>query len=738
MPFQIPLYSLTLFLSALLLFSAQPLVGKMILPLLGGSPSVWNTAMVFFQLLLLGGYAYAHALAKFFPVRLQVILHAALIAIAAASLPLVRPTGIPEGNPLLWQLSTMIPMIAAPFFALSASAPLFQHWFAKSGHTKSDNPYFLYVASNAGSMIALLGYPFLFEPTLTVSQQSFFWMVGYGVLFALTVLCGLLAKPSAAKPEAPLEDSPKPERKTILIWLLLAFCPSSLMLGFTTYVTTDIASVPLFWVVPLALYLLTFIIAFSEKPIIPLLATRMIQAIVMLVFIGVLMLGQNTGHWTAVALHALMFFFTTLLCHQELAALKPKAKHLTLFFLILSLGGALGGIFNALIAPLIFNYPIEYILAIVLALYLRHIDKPEQNFKGAIASLKTYISTIRSHKMRLVIFPGMMVLAIIICYIPHFSIGLFLVSIFAYFTYIMKDMRWAFALTLTVALICNKSMLWMQKDHVLAAERNFFGVLRVYDRSERHILYHGTTVHGAQLSIPKYELMPITYYYPETPVGDIFPMMPLQGDNQYVAAIGLGVGSIACYRESRRHFDFYEIDEDVVKIAENPKLFTYLSGCGSKYTVTLGDGRLKIAQAPDHKYDIIFVDAFSSDNIPMHLLTKEAFEIYKAKLKQNGLLVVHISNRFFFLRDEVALLGKQVGLKTLYNRSKGGDIDENDDTPGKFPATMYTVLTEDPTKITHLLTNAEGWEYVRADETLKPWSDDYSNILRAFNFMHKK
>lgn len=730
MKYQIPLYALTLLLSAFLLFSVQPMVGKYLLPLLGGGPSVWNTAMLFFQLLLLGGYAYAHAMAHFLKPKTQVFIHAAVFLLAALSLPLTLPDGAnPTGHdPLMWQLGTMILMAAGPFFILSSTAPLLQQWFAKSSHSKAENPYFLYVASNAGSMLALLSYPVIIEPMLRLQDQSMAWSWGYGALALLLVTCGLTSK----FPQIPLQPNTTPEtitdEETITwkrrgTWLLLAFVPSSLMLGVTTFITTDIITVPLFWVIPLALYLLSFIIAFSEKPFFTLPLTRILQAMTALFLLALTIVEGMLAVINAAFLHLLFFFFTALMCHQELAALKPKAKHLTEFFLIMSFGGALGGIFNSLLAPLIFPLPYEYMIAIVLGLFCRYLSDPEQRAWPGKALLSQL-----DWKVALTL-----VLALVASVLDHPGVALVCGLAVPVLCFPYLKQRWIFGGLFFAVLLMNPLISWQSLSKSLTIARNYYGVILVSDQDDIRYMTHGITNHGGQGLDPDKKFKQFAYYHDESGIGNAFkiPYMKKAG-LQEIAIIGLGTGSTACYYKAKnRHFDYFEIDPDIIRIAEDPRYFTYLSDCGINYTMHQGDGRLVISTMPDKKYDLINADAFTSDNIPLHIITKEAIEIYLKKLKPDGLLVFHISNRFFILDKELGAVAKSLNLHAISKFNVPKNNQDGKKTRVIKYASRYVILTHNETIVRDLKKIDPEWKDIEPPETMQPWTDDYANILRA-------
>lgn len=721
------------FLSAYLLFVVQPMVGKYLLPLLGGGPSVWNTAMLFFQILLLGGYAYAHGMARFVPVRSQYIVHLSLFVLAALSLPLaLTPGAEPTGqDPMMWQLRTMLGMAAGPFFILSATAPLLQQWFSKTAHERAENPYFLYAASNIGSMLALLSYPFLVEPALNLSSQSFGWSWGYGLLGVLILLSALLSKPATKveeKIESVEEDVPITWRKRGA-WLLLSFIPSSLMLGFTSYITSDVTTVPLFWIIPLSLYLLTFIIAFSEKSFFSLPLTRIIQGASVLLLLFHMMFNGQLVRWEFAGVHVLFFFFTALLCHQELVAQKPKPRHLTEFFLIMSLGGALGGLFNSIIAPLIFSLPYEYMATALLSTFFRFSSSQPLGFLRFERKdfLKKYAK-----------FAGViaLVIAILLVDMP-LATSVFGAGIIVLCSYYMNS-RLTFGVLCALLFLVFPIRQWTLSGQDLVTSRNYYGVIRVRDEGGVRTLLHGVTNHGGQSLDPKDPFKPFGYYDSHSGLADVFALPYINAANQTrkIAVIGLGTGAIACFfnREDRR-FNYYEIDPAVVEVAQDPKYFTYLSDCVSHSTVQTGDGRLLIAHAPDHSYDVIALDAFTSDNIPLHIITKEAMQLYLQKLKPDGILVFHVTNRFFDLENELAVTAKALGYKTLFKFNIGDDPRELKEAGKSLQlatqSSKYVVITSNESVQADLLERAQKWKVLTANEDWKPWTDSYANILRS-------
>lgn len=732
----VPVYAITLLLSAFLLFLVQPMFGKMILPMLGGSPSVWNTAMLFFQMLLLAGYAYAHGTARFLSIRVQALLHLALLVLFIFVLPIAIPEGwVPpaDKDPTFWQLGLMTIAVGGPFFVLSASAPMLQHWFAHTDHPDAHNPYFLYAASNLGSISALIAYPFFVEPALRISEQSMNWSYGYGLLIAFVLVCALLVWRHAPSRQDSAQRNSGVETITWRrrgLWLVLAFVPSSLMLGVTTYITTDLASVPLLWILPLALYVSTFIIAFGRKPLITMEKTYYVQGLVLMMLLGLAGSMIEVAKPAMILAHLALFFLTALMCHHELAASRPHAGHLTQFYLIMSLGGALGGVFNAIIAPNVFVVPLEYGIVLALGCFMRESIEPQKSFRAAWERLMQT----REEKGFLVrsglIYVGViLVLAIASIYLQKFgSVRIIMLGAILTILTITLEKRWVFGFCALAILVLHPPGYFWGKgvyDGLHHQSRNFFGVIRVADIREQgiRILMHGTTIHGTQPLAAEHKLTRLSYYSEHSGLTDALAM--LDGAEQKIGALGLGIGVTACYPKKGRSFDFFEIDPAVVEVAENRNLFTYLSDCGSPYEIILGDARLKVADKPDGHYDAIIMDAFSSDSIPIHLLTLESFEMYKRKLKQGGVIIVNISNRYMDLRPVVAEAAKALGMQAFVKVSPGGEIENMPYYQAEFMA-----MTDRPQQARHL--EEHGWKLMEPREGFRLWTDQYSNIIALF------
>jgi hypothetical protein len=716
-----PVFALALFTSAALLFWVQPLVAKMLLPLLGGAPAVWNTCMVFFQALLLAGYAYALLLSQRLSLRNQAVLHALLLLAAGLVLPFTLSNRVlallpTQSSPIGWLLMALLVTVGPPFLLLSATAPLLQRWFSHSTHKAARDPYFLYAVSNAGSMLALLGFPFLLEPAFAVRTQSWIWAVGYAVLVVLVISCAILlngrkatnryAAVAADEPVVTVEPAQRFE------WMLCAFVPSTLMLGVTTFIATDVASVPLIWIIPLALYLLTFIIAFGNKQIIKLPLSSILFPTALLVLGAFVILSPPISVWVTISLHLLVFFLAALMSHQRLAQSRPHVSKLPEYFLWIAVGGVLGGIFNALLAPLLFSTPYEYPAAIVLALIVRPITAQEQKTKSWM-------------RMTFPVFIFCLTFGLALT-VPRLGLsGKFdngLVLLLPLLLCFAFAVRRPFVFALALAALMFASIPYLNAStQTLATERNFFGVWRVTTNPNEEFrrLYHGSTVHGVQLNDAARKCEATSYYHKDGPLGQVFAVYNSKPLVKPVAATGLGAGTIGTYAAQGQEWDFYDIDPNIARIASDPRYFTFLSDCTkASYRVILGDARLRLREAPAGKYGLLIMDAFSSDSVPAHLLTTEAMNLYLDKLSTDGLLAFHISNRYLNLEPLLSGLSRRAGLVGYIRR------DEERNVVGRYPSLWVVMARNDSALGT--IPNDDRWRRVQGDMV---WTDDFSNIL---------
>ena len=733
----IPVFAFTLLLSATLIFSIQPMFSKMILPLLGGTSQVWNTAMLFFQACLLGGYAYAHGTSKFLGIRTQAILHVILLAIFVV----VLPFGIPEAwrspeehNPTLWQLSLMASTVGGPFFVLAASAPMFQRWFAATSHPHADNPYFLYGASNFGSVLGLLSYPFIVEPILSLSEQANSWMFGYFAMIGFTIACGILVwSTHGHKDQKAAGNDVVISWATRGWWLLLAFIPSSLMLGVTTLITTDIASVPLLWILPLTIYVGSFILVFARKPLLNFEQINKYFAVMMVILTILVISSYGTVYppILTIGIHLTVFFFAAMLCHTALVDARPHASRLTEFYLLMSVGGALGGVFNALIAPQFFVIPVEYMGVLILALFIRNYKEDGQGLKEVWNKFKTSIKDTGLNTF--LNFKGLGIFLILVtCFFAIHAPERYMLYMAAFVAasilIMFEKNRVLFALgAMAVFSIFPLGFDWGFKTFksIMHQERNFFGIIKVVNMNDgQRILLHGTTNHGSQALDEEHRLMPLSYYSYESPINDVISYYDNKRGDQRFAVIGLGIGVTACFQKDERFYDFYEIDPAVADVAENPEYFTFLKDCGSPYEIILGDGRIKIEEKPESHYDFILGDAFSSDNIPVHIMTKEAIELYLSKLKPDGTFIMNIANNYLDLEPVVAAIAEEIDATALAKVKKDGTIEG---TELEYYPTHFAVITKNENVIKYLKDN--GWGEALETRKVRAWTDQYSNIF---------
>jgi len=722
-------YMAAVFLSAALVFLVQPMFAKMATPLLGGSPNVWNVSLVCFQAALLLGYTYAHLLTHFVTsLRTQILIHMMLLACAAIVLPfqLSGLLGEPDPTrPALWLIGVFTVSIAPPFAIIAASAPLIQSWYSRSGRTDAHDPYHLYGASNVGSLIGLIAYPLVLEPFLPLAAQTMSWTLGYGVLALLLIGSGLVAMVSGDG-QAPASDpSGAPvftEAASIasvwrqrLWWVACAFIPSSLLVGVTTHISTDIASAPFLWVLPLVLYIGSFIIVFAKKPVIsPAVSARLLP---LAVATGLFMVSPLSVYplLLAMGLNLFVLFMTALAGHGMLAASRPEAKRLTEFYLLMSLGGVLGGAFNALLAPIIFNSVIEYPLMLVAILLLR----PGVDWLG---------------KERSRLWGGAALSALLVAYALRLTFGndsghnypFILLHALAVLGVIVAARTRA-----TPILAAGCAVLISQFIAPVAGaitDRSFFGVVKIRDNGELRLMSHGTTLHGSQFLSADKALSPTTYYAPTTPIGQIFTAAPAQAQ---LGVVGLGTGSVACYAKPEQNFTYYEIDPLVVKYASDPDYFTYLSACTPQAEIVLGDGRLSLSTVSEGHFDVLLIDAFSSDSIPAHLLTSEAVELYISRLSEQGVLVLHVSNRHMNLSEIVARIARHIDLPAYYQFYQASAEDKKNSGAA---SSQVVILAHSEAALQDTL--ASGlWTRLDRDSG-RPWTDDYSNILGAILAAH--
>lgn len=717
--------ALTAAMSACLLFLLEPMFAKLILPRMGGAANVWIAAMMFYQVTLLAGYLYAH-LSSSLSVRNQWLLHLILTIAAMTALPVAVPTDwIPpsEGNPA-WSLTLMMATaIGAPFAILSATAPLIQRWFALA--RPQDNPYILYAFSNVGSFVALIAYPVIVERQLKLTQQTYVWSILYVCLAAAVGLVGWLAareRPATGQQEVTAPALPL-DWLQMGRWLMLSAIPSSLMLSTTSFIATDIASIPLLWVIPLGLYLLTFIIAFSTKAqSAGVLAGKLFPIfLVALCITFVSVLGKsNVNPATTLPLHLATFFLAAMACHCELSRSKPEAARLTLFFLIVALGGALGGILNSLVAPVVFNDIYEYPIGLVLACVMLPAVGARFTKIALALAIVAGMAAAASEWLPEPTNPNDVVFAL-----PYK--GLLLVG--AVLLIVIR--RYPTALAVGVGAYLASAFIVPSSSSLIYAERNFYGVNRVRDNLQLGLrqMEHGTTVHGLMALDDAHRHVPLGYYNPKGGLAESALMIGAKVAAPHFAIIGLGAGQMVCNGNANWTIDFYEIDPGVVQIAQNKTLFPFLDECTPKTTVKLGDGRLMLKNAPEASYDSVIVDAFTSDSIPMHLLTQEALAGYVSKLKPEGVLTLHVSNRYFNLVPVAPAEAKALGLYGVV-RLRNASLVEGTQLP--VYATLVITLAKTESALAELVNN--GWQKLEPTPGVQPWTDEKSDILSSFKF----
>jgi len=716
-------YGSSIFLSAALLFSVEPLFAKLVLPILGGTSSVWSVALVFFQVALLAGYVYAHLLTRHLSALLAVAVHLCLLCAATLALPIGIARGFaapPAAGTEYWLIGLFSVSLGLPFVALAANAPLLQAWFSRTAHADAKDPYFLYAASNAGSFLALLSYPLLIEPLARSSQQVHAWSFGFYLLIGLVAVCGvlLLQSPLEERARAAEKLAPAPEAREALGYCLRAALPSAMLVAVTAHISTDVAAGPLLWVLPLALYLSSFVLAFQSERLLSHAACLRAQpyllafAVLLLVFSGLQNLALGVG------VHLAAFFVTGLVCHGELARRRPPVEQLTAFYLWVAFGGALGGVFAGLVAPHVFSWPVEYPILLVLALLCR----PGLYWPGRA-------------RVRAQVVAGVLAVLVVALLVWRFGVAsdrVFRALITLPLVFVVVEWRrepLKLALAFASVLLLHYTDLGAN-GHVRTL-RSFFGVHKIYETRLGNVpvraLMHGTTLHGVQrLDASALDSegkpAPSSYYGPNSPLARSIRAVQLnQGRPVRVAVVGLGTGTLACFTRPGDALDFYEIDGVVAEIARDSRNFEFLARCKPESRITIGDARLTIQSAPDAFYDLIVIDAFSSDAIPIHLLTLEAMGLYLEKLAPQGLIALHVTSQHLDLPPVVARVAASQGLITRVQYS-----------PVPADRTQFAsdaaVLARSDSDFGALL-DLGSWPKEAPSPDQPLWTDDYSNIL---------
>lgn len=709
----------SIFTSAFLLFAVQPMFSKMVLPLLGGSPGVWSVAMVVFQALLLAGYGYAHLSTKFLSLKASALVHAGLYGVAALSLPLAVNTTLgeaPASGQEFWLAGVFLLSVGLPFFAVSANGPLLQTWFSKSSHPTASDPYYLYRASNLGSFASLILYPIAIEPLMTLNAQTQSWAVGFGVLGLMLGACAALVavNPSIVQKGAAKEEPvAAPTARTILGWIALSFIPSAMLVAITAYLSTDVAAAPFLWVVPLAIYLASFVVVFRDPPPIRMsLLEMMLPLLALFPARGMVLPFDSLG--VALSINLAFLLLVTFVCHGRLYTQRPAAQHLTSFYLWMSFGGVLGGAFCGLAAPALFNRLTEYPLLVLASLMVlpavlnasfRQLAAQIGPWVVAALALGFVVATNRDTftlPVLSVIFTGLVVAGILSFRVPLTAVGI------------------AVAIVILGAFGIKEEQ----------SERSFFGVHRIFnsDDGQYRKLAHGTTIHGSIL-IRNKDGAPLparpeatTYYHPKGAMaGALRTIQNRDASPRHFAVVGLGTGAVVCNGRAQDRWTYFEIDPTVARIAADAAKFRYLSACAPDTDIVLGDARLTLAKSA-LRYDALIVDAFSSNAIPVHLLTREAVAMYLDRVAADGLVVLHISNRHMELESVLGAIARDLGVES---RRKFHLVPAGEEA---ISSSHVVALSRDPKALAAL--DAEGWQPIK-DRGTRVWTDDYSNIIGA-------
>ena len=733
-----PLFVLTIVTGSFLLFLTQPMIARMALPRVGGAPSVWNSAMLVYQLLLLAGYAYAHWVVRLKP-RKQAGLHVILLGLAALWLPIGLTQAVPPSDfePALWVPWFLLSSIGPVFFIVSAQAPLMQRWYALE--TSRGDPYPLYAASNLGSFAGLLSYPLLVEPLMTLQQQSWLWTALYAFLFLLVIACALTVPPNAVE-VVPEESEPPPTMKRTLHWIALAAVPSGLMLSTTTHLTTDIVAIPMLWVLPLGLYLLSFVIAFAGRRKVADFTTMLAPIIILVA--GGLVFGRGASNpLYPVTLGLLLLFAIAVALHGEMFRLRPAASQLTRFYLAMSIGGMLGGLFCAIIAPLVFDWGYEYPLLILAAAILvpqvplvpwpkgqERLMRLALPLIAVLLAAAVYMLRTRNFGPDFLLAKPQLLLA-----------GSILISLAA-LACLGRHIAFTVALLALMVSYDNRGVL--ETTFVDGGRtRSYFGIYEVRDSVDEmnrpiRILTHGTTLHGKQNLTPGLERVPTTYYAPRSGVGIALTNADsLFGAHPRVGVVGLGSGTLACYAFPNQSWIFFEIDPAMVEVARTQ--FSFLRTCAPQARVVIGDARLSIrdpGRTATNSIDILAIDAFSSDAVPMHLLTHEALRDYGRAVQPDGIILFHISNRFLNLRPVIAELAQSSGWAAAMLQYQPTPEEEAQNAT----ISVWIALSRNPATLQRLAQlsgpDATAWRGLEPTPGFAGWTDDHASILPILEF----
>jgi SAM-dependent methyltransferase len=716
-------FCVTAFFGAGLLFLVEPMIARLLLPSYGGSATVWSTCSLFFQVVLLLGYVYTDRTSRLGP-RRQRLVHSVVLLLPLVVLPLALPSdAAPDSgvSPVLWLLRTLALVVGVPFLVLATTGPLLQKRYSWLGLARSSDPYFLFAASNLGSFVGLLAYPFLIEPFVSLHQQERLWSIGFVVFIVLTGYCLLLPSSIAAGTDEragaaqgetvaadPDGESEQVRWTRILRWTAYAFLPSALMLAVTSHITTDVAAIPLLWVLPLGIYLATFVGAFartSRRPLV--LVSRIAVLLAVVASLSARINLQYQPVWLAIAIQMVMLAGVAFAAHSRLATDRPGPARLTTFYLVVAVGGALGGLLNGVVAPLVFDRVLEYPLVIVvvpllmLGLEGRRRSSGEARRPRGDRPLQWGVGLLVLSAVVGVLMPGATTASVLLAVAGG--------SILAWVLTRAPRILCALLVASQLALLVSSDV------GVIDRRRTFYGSLSVKTGDDQHLLYDGTTLHGTQFLGSRSD-DPTTYYSRSGPLGDVFRSQTFRD----VAVVGLGAGTVAAYGEPGQRMTFFEINPAVVSVARDPRLFSYLTDSAADVHVVTGDGRLGLQEAPDASEDLIILDAFSSDSIPVHLLTREAAQMYAARLRPGGLLVFHISNNIFDLRSVLRADADALGWV--------GVVGTGDGTEPGATASEWVVLARTAQDLDGL-DSRPGWTPLPSRSTT--WTDDYSSVLRV-------
>jgi SAM-dependent methyltransferase len=704
------LFTLTSFVGATLLFLVQPMAVKRLLPLFGGTPTVWNTASLFFQLLLLGGYLGTHLLATRLPVRQHAHWHVLLVLAPLATLPVGVAASSPDSSwPALALVLLLASAVGAPFLALSTAGPLLQRWFGASRHARAHDPYFLFAAGNTGSFLGLISYPLLIEPHLHLRPQERLWSLGYALWVLLLAACALTVRHSDAPPLREPAPALRPTARRQARWVLLAALASSLSLGTTTHLTTDVAPVPLLWVVPLGLYLLSFVAAFALSAETARRSSALLgRALPFVLLPAVIVPVTGVGIVLDAGLSLLLLLVVATCAHLRLSADRPGTGGLTRFYLVVAAGGALGGLVNGLAAPLLLDRLYEYPVAVALSLLL--------------VPRRSDWSWLRRRYGLLGAVPGALLLAFETPFLRAVALDhapgvLALLALCVLAALLARSGPRALAVGAAAALLVP-----LAASHPLAAKRSFFGTQEVVASGRLHLLRHGTTLHGWQDGARPERAQ--AYYEASGPVGQVLRLRAARLRHGRLGVVGLGSGALAAYGQPGEQIRFFEIDPDTVSLARDPRLFTYLRDSRAAVDVVLGDGRLSLEDEPRASFDVLVLDAFSSDAVPLHLLTRQAVTLYLARLRPGGVVLFHVSNRYLDLVPPLARVARADGAVGLYQRHAG-------DVAAGGIASVWVALAHDAVDLADLDADPR-WSLLEAVTGHgDAWSDDYSDVLSA-------